>query len=223
MTAKLVGRKLSVVILCCMVSHRSLRSSDAHIAVSSSGPVPVPSCRGLRQMIWFLTSRVLKVRALARFQISLPVLVTNPWWCCSGSSKLCLEFPFLVRCGDASDPTMVLAQSYELSCRCNVDGSVAPTKRGVRIANPETRRQTAARMTFPGASTAPNWVADPQFRSGIDSGLNFAFLFESPIVRPLIPQSFAPLVPNRSPFDSPVVRPFWGLSWAWEVQISLKL
>ena len=30
---------------------------------------------------------------------------------------------------------------------------------------------------IPRASTAPNWVADPQFRLGIDSELNFAFLF----------------------------------------------
>ena len=39
--------------------------------------------------------------------------------------------------------------SLALGCGCNVErGNVIPTKRGVRNADPETRRQTAVRMAI---------------------------------------------------------------------------
>ena len=43
----------------------------------------------------------------------------------------------------------MLVFSLALSCGCNVErGSITPTKRGVRNADPEMRHQTATRMTF---------------------------------------------------------------------------
>ena len=49
------------------------------------------------------------------------------------------------------------SKDFGLNCHCNVgSGNGTPTKRGVCNANSETRRQTAARMTFWASNT---WVA----------------------------------------------------------------